>query len=246
MTTDRAPGEGSVEPRTIPTPRVALDDEPHADDTQVMPRVPEQRAPVADEPDRGADGPVEADAAGEGSDDAAPPGEDGAPAPDGAPVVLPAGDSAPVALPPPPRAPADDARVYVDGSALSRYLVGAPARDAWLAWADEHERELVTTALGLTELRRIAQPRGLDARGTAVDVGGRIEVARFSDQTLRKASKVSGVLPPFVALHLGAALAHPGVTAVATYDRQLAQVASLYGLAVVTPGWPDRWWERGA
>jgi hypothetical protein len=134
--------------------------------------------------------------------------------------------------------------VYVDGSALSRYLAGAPAREAWLAWTKDHEAELVTTPLGLTELRRIAQPRGLDAHGTAHEVASRIEVARFSDQTLRKASSVTSVLTPFLALHLGAALAHPDVTAVATYDVKLARVAAIYGLRVVTPGWPDKWWER--
>lgn len=147
--------------------------------------------------------------------------------------------------PPPERhAPPATPRVYVDGSALSRYLAGAPARDAWLAWTREHEAELVTTPLGLTELRRVAQPRGVEAHGTAHEVAGRIEVTRFSDQTLRKATSVTSVLSPFLALHLGAALAHPDVTAVATYDVQLARVASLYGLRVVTPGWPDKWWER--
>ncbi len=156
------------------------------------------------------------------------------------PQPRPAGDDAvrPVA---PPRAVT---RVYADGSALSRYLVGAPCRDQWLAWTAEHESQLVTTPLGLTELRRVAQPRGVEATGVAHDVEERLEVIRFSDQTLKAATKVSGVLPPFVALHIGAALAHPDITSVATYDVQLAQVSALHGLTVVSPGWPSRWWER--
>ena len=56
--------------------------------------------------------------------------------------------------------------------------------------------------------------------------------------------KSLGVLPPFVALHIGAALAHPDVGSVATYDVQLAQVSALHGLTVVSPGWPSSWWER--
>ena len=52
------------------------------------------------------------------------------------------------------------------------------------------------------------------------------------------------MLPPFIALHLGAALAHPGVGGVATYDLQLAQASALHGLTVVSPGWPAAWWER--
>ena len=141
----------------------------------------------------------------------------------------------------PPRA---QTRVYADGSALSRYLVGAPCREQWLAWTAEHESQLVTTPLGLTELRRVAQPRGVEATGVAHDVGERVEVIRFSDQTLRAATKVSGVLRPFVALHIGAALAHPDVGSVATYDVELAQVSALHGLTVVSPGWPASWWER--
>ncbi|MEZ0446590.1 type II toxin-antitoxin system VapC family toxin [Cellulomonas sp. ICMP 17802] len=145
--------------------------------------------------------------------------------------------------PPLPAAPRTQ-RVYADGSALSRYLDGAPCREQWLEWAADHESELLTTPLGLTELRRAARPRGVEASGVAHDVEERVEVIRFSDQTLRAATKVSGVLPPFIALHIGAALAHPDVASVATYDVQLAQVSALHGLAVVSPGWPTRWWER--
>jgi predicted nucleic acid-binding protein len=143
-------------------------------------------------------------------------------------------------VPPPVRSP----RVYADGSALSRYLDGAPCRAQWLAWTAQHEDELITTPLGLTELRRIAQPRGVEATVVARDVEERVEVVRFSDQTLRAATKVSGVLPPFTALHLGVALAHPDVGGVATYDLELAQVCALHGLTVVSPGWPAHWWER--
>jgi predicted nucleic acid-binding protein len=135
-------------------------------------------------------------------------------------------------------------RVYVDGSALSRYLAGAPSRDAWLAWAAEHEDRLVTTFLGVSELRRVARPRGVEAHGVAHDVTDRVEVVRFSDQSLHAAARVASVLPSFVALHVGAAVAHVQVGAVATYDLRLAQVAVLHGLEVVSPGWPTGWWER--
>ncbi len=142
-----------------------------------------------------------------------------------------------------PRPPIQNPRVYADGSALSRYLAGAPGGEAWRAWAAEHESALVTTPLGISELRGIARGRDAAARAVAHDVESRVQVLRFSDQTLRRATDVSSVLEPFVALHLGAALAHPEVTAVATYDVSLARVAALYGLAVLTPGWPARWWE---
>jgi len=135
-------------------------------------------------------------------------------------------------------------RVYADGSALAQYIADAPYEAQWRAWVRDHEAELITTPLGLTELRRVALLGGVEARGVAHDVEDRIEVVRFSDQTLRAATKVSGVLPPFIALHIGAALAHPGVHAVATYEVQLARVAALHGLAVVSPGPDGWWWER--
>lgn len=135
-------------------------------------------------------------------------------------------------------------RVYADGSALTRFLDGAPCGPQWREWAAENDARLVTTPLGLSELRGVARGRGPGATAVAHDVADRIEVVRFSDQTLKKATAVAGVLEPFVALHVGAALAHPDVTAVATYDVALARVATLYGLDVVSPGWPTRWWER--
>lgn len=136
------------------------------------------------------------------------------------------------------------ARVYADGSALAQYVGDADCHDEWVAWAAGNESGLVTTPLGLTELRRFALPGGIEARGVAHEVEQRIEVVRFSDQTLRAATKVSGVLPPFIALHIGAALVHPGVIAVATYETQLARVAALHGLMVVSPGRAPFWWEH--
>ncbi len=139
--------------------------------------------------------------------------------------------------PPSGRPPA----VYADGSALVQYLPGAPFGEAWAAWA--RDRRLVTSQVGVTELHGIAWPSGPAARDVADEVEARIEVLRFSDRALQVASHVSSALSSFVALHVGTAVAEPDVETVATYHRELAQVARLYGLAVVTPGWPDRWWE---
>ncbi|WP_233575350.1 hypothetical protein [Cellulomonas sp. PhB150] len=136
------------------------------------------------------------------------------------------------------------ARVYADGSALSRYLPGAPHGSQWQQWASENLASLVTSPLGISELRGIARMRGGEAPGIAADLAFEIPVARFSDQAVRRATDVAGVLPPFVALHVGTALADPDVSAVATYDVHLARVAALYGLTIVSPGRVDRWWER--
>ena len=134
--------------------------------------------------------------------------------------------------------------VYADGSALSRFLDEAPGHAAWLAWVSGREDRLVTSALGAGELRRIAASRGRAAKDTVAQVLDDIGVLRVSDQSLKVAAHVAVALPSFVALQLGIAVAHPDIDTVATYDVDLARVSALYRLAVVSPGWPDRWWER--
>ena len=145
---------------------------------------------------------------------------------------------------PPASTPVEGALVYADGSALSRYLDEAPGHAAWLAWVAGREDRLVTSALGAGERRRIAASRGRAARDTAAQVLDDIDVLRVSDQSLKVAAHVMVALPSFVALQLGIAVAHPDIDTVATYDVDLARVSALYRLAVVSPGWPDRWWER--
>ena len=134
--------------------------------------------------------------------------------------------------------------VYVDGSTLVQYLPDAPFRDAWLEWSSG--RRLVTSQVGITELHGIAFTRGPAARAAADEVESAVEVLRFSDKALEAASHVSTALSSFVALHLGTAVSHPDVELVATYHVDLARVATLYGLAVVSPGWPHRWWENAS
>lgn len=140
-----------------------------------------------------------------------------------------------------PLAPSRGGSVYADGTALVQFLPDGPCRAAWLAWSGG--RRLVTSQVGVTELRGAASSRGSAARRTADDVEASVEVRRFSDKALQVASHVSTALSSFVALHLGTAVAEPDVEIVATYDVNLARVATLYRLDVVSPGWPHRWWE---
>ena len=133
--------------------------------------------------------------------------------------------------------------IYADGSALSRFLASEPESDEWLHWAEEHADQLVTSPLGLTELRRSADQLDSAARQAAHALAGTITVLRIFDQSLKPAAFATSVLPPFAALHLDIAVAHPGVHTVATYDVALAQVAVLHRLQVVSPGRPDGWWS---
>lgn len=134
-------------------------------------------------------------------------------------------------------------RVYADGSALVRYLPGAEHAEDWRGWAAEHEPELLVTSLSVSELRAAAAEQPTDVRVLALEIGARFEVVRYFDQALKVASMSTAVLSPFAALHLGVAVSHPEITAYATYDRRLAQVASIHGLRIVSPGLADRWWD---
>lgn len=137
-------------------------------------------------------------------------------------------------------------RVYADGSALLRYLPFADHSVDWQRWAEQHEPELLVTPLSLSELRHAAATAPAHVRARARAAAERLEVVRFSDQAVGAAAMTTAVLSPFASLHLGVALAHPEVTAFASYDVRLASVASIHGLAVVSPGLPDRWWDVAA
>lgn len=134
-------------------------------------------------------------------------------------------------------------RIYADGSALLRYLPGTDHGDDWARWVADREPDLLVTTLSLSELRNAAAARDATARAVAHEVSERLEVVRYFDQAVERASMTTAVLDPFHALHLGVAVAHPAVEAVATYDVRLARVVAIHGLEVVSPGLPGGWWD---
>lgn len=138
--------------------------------------------------------------------------------------------------------------IYVDGSALEQFLPRAVHFEAWTAWAVPRINDLVTTQVGMTELRHTAELLPRDARQQAFDmieqVKQRLRVERMSEDWMPVSGFAASVLKPFAALQLGAAVGMEGVDAIATYDADLARAAELYRLAVVTPGMP-RGWHNG-
>lgn len=140
--------------------------------------------------------------------------------------------------------------IYVDGSALCRFLPGVSYYAEWNEWVIPRLGEVATTQLGLTELRQAAElyPRETKAQafGVVEHVRDKVPLIRFSDENVTVSTHVSAVLPPFAALHLGAAVVHPHIDAIATYDAELARVAALYRLRIVTPGLPEGWHNSNA
>lgn len=137
-------------------------------------------------------------------------------------------------------------RVYADGSALVRYLPAPDHSVDWQRWAEQHGPDLLVTSLSLSELRHALATTPAHVRARVHAAVDRIEVARYSDQAVEVAAMSTAVLSPFATLHLGVAVAHPEVTAFATYDHRLAAAVDLHGLAVVSPGLPDQWWHAAA
>lgn len=140
--------------------------------------------------------------------------------------------------------------IYLDGSALMRFLPGVRYYDEWVAWALPRLPQLVTTQLGLTELRQAAElyPREQKAQAFEIveQVKARVPAIRFSDENVSVSTHAASVLKPFAALHIGAAVTHPDIDTVATYDAELARVAVLYQLKVVTPGLAAGWQDAAA
>lgn len=135
-------------------------------------------------------------------------------------------------------------QVYADGSSLRRFVLDRPGSPEWRDWAAAHEGSLVTSPLGMMELHRAADGLDAESRTRAFEVRERLAVVRFSDQAIATAAMAFTVLAPFGALHLGVASSDPDISAVATYDKLLARVAVIYGLAVISPGLETRWWEQ--
>lgn len=133
--------------------------------------------------------------------------------------------------------------IYADGGALARAVVDEPESAAWREFAAAVGDRLVTSPLGLTELRGAAAPLGAEAREAARVLADSITVVRFSDQAVKSAAMASAAAPPFTAIHIGIAASHPDVDTVATYDLLLARMAAIYGLTLVSPGRADRWWQ---
>ena len=135
--------------------------------------------------------------------------------------------------------------IYVDGSALCRFLPGVKHFDEWNAWVVPRIDQVAMTQLGVTELRQAAELMPREQKSLAYDVvdqvRAKIAMIRFSDENVSVSTHAAAVLKPFAALHLGAAVAHPAIDTVATYDAELAQAAELYELAVVSPGLPAGW-----
>ncbi|MDR0432813.1 MAG: hypothetical protein LBH48_05855 [Bifidobacteriaceae bacterium] len=133
-------------------------------------------------------------------------------------------------------------RYYLDGTVITHLLADGEEFGALRDWMVAHEREAVTSVVARWEATeemagpahgRRSQIREFVAGLPQVAVSGRaVEVGSYAVAAVR----------PYAALHVGIAAAHDDISAVVTYDHDVATASRLYGLEVVSPGWEPEWY----
>jgi predicted nucleic acid-binding protein len=126
--------------------------------------------------------------------------------------------------------------IYADTSALAKLVVAEAETPALRRWISHQEARLVTNAVGVVELRRLAARVSQQAVDTATRLLARIDRLALTPAALTLAAQ----LPPaelrtLDALHLGSAAELLDLQVVLSYDRRLADAAAGYGLPVVAP-----------
>jgi len=127
-------------------------------------------------------------------------------------------------------------RIYLDTSAAAKVLVDEAESEALTAYLDDERsnREIVSSALLETELRRLAGRLGLDQSAVS-DLLTRIDLIDPSRSIFHEAGVLPGpTLRSLDALHLATALRIEADVVVA-YDLRLLDAARDLGLAIDSP-----------
>lgn len=127
-------------------------------------------------------------------------------------------------------------RIYLDTSAAAKVLVDEAESEALTAYLDDERsnREIVSSALLETELRRLAGRLGLDQSAVS-DLLTRIDLIDPSRSIFHEAGVLPGpTLRSLDAVHLATALRIEADVVVA-YDLRLLDAARDLGLAIDSP-----------
>ncbi|MEV8263549.1 PIN domain-containing protein [Microbacterium sp. NPDC077057] len=121
--------------------------------------------------------------------------------------------------------------IYLDTSAAAKALIEEEGSEA-VVRAFANGSEFVSSSLLAVELHAIADRRSLD-RAAVVDLLDRVALVSVDDETLTAAIQAGSGLRTLDALHLAAALELGDVvTALLTFDRELAAAARAQGLSL--------------
>jgi predicted nucleic acid-binding protein len=123
--------------------------------------------------------------------------------------------------------------LYLDSSALVKLVVAEP-ESATLRRALRLDSARATCALARVEVVRAVRPHGAAAVARARQLLRTLDMVQLDDELLDAAAmQDGGVLRSLDAIHLTAAqVLAEDVTAVITYDQQMASAAAVIGLPV--------------
>lgn len=126
---------------------------------------------------------------------------------------------------------------YLDTSAAVKLVISERGSTALLAWTGEHEGQIVSSDLLRTELLRATRTGGPSKMLRARAVLDSIAILTLPTSTFERAGELdTDRLRSLDALHLAAALElGDELDGLVTYDDRLAEAASQYGIAVVSP-----------
>ena len=132
-----------------------------------------------------------------------------------------------------------DRRVYLDSSAIVRWISQEPGWDALDAFLRGHPDQLSSRITVVEVGRALVRSRGFDPdpRARAQSVIGRLSVVELTPRVAALAASVgTPTLRSLDAIHLASCLVLvPEVDAFVTYDHRLAEAATALGLVVASP-----------
>lgn len=125
--------------------------------------------------------------------------------------------------------------LYLDTSATARLLIEEPESKALGDFLRSARTQLVTSRVGVVELRRIG--RRIDAGADRADaLAASLVVVELNEMIERQAITIDPGLRSLDAIHLATALvAADSIDGFVCYDVRLAAAATALGLAVLAP-----------
>ena len=127
---------------------------------------------------------------------------------------------------------------YADTSALVKLVAAEQETQAFQAWRQQNHPDLVSGDLARTELLRAARRLTPAHVHVAKEVLASVRLLRIGERIFEQAATLD---PPSLrsldAIHLASALdLGPDLEGIVTYDRRLADAATLNALKVLSPG----------
>lgn len=124
--------------------------------------------------------------------------------------------------------------LYLDTSAAAKLLQDEPESAALNAFLRSAEVPLVTSRIGIVELRRVGRRVGVADRADAV--AATLVAVELDELVERRALEVDSGLKTADAIHLAtAALVGETLQGFVCYDARLASAAETLGLTVLAP-----------